>query len=114
MPQSADKHDGHEVHVSSQCAFAISAQRHVDVVAQEARQRHVPAAPEVDDVRGPVRRIEICGKLDAEHAGQPDRHLGIAGEIEIDLERVGEHAGPRDEEVDIFAGFRAGKDRTRK
>ena len=72
----------------------VAAERNVEIVAQELRQRHVPAPPEIDDVDGLVRRIEIERQKDAEHQRNADRHVRVAGEIEIELEGVGERADP--------------------
>ena len=61
-------------------------ERHEHVVAQEARQRHVPALPEILDAGGAERRVEIERQLDAEQQAEADRDVGIAGEVEEDLE----------------------------
>ena len=65
-------------------------ERHEHVVAQKARQRHVPALPEVQDAGGAERRIEIVRQLDAEQQRHADRDIGIAGEVEEDLESEAE------------------------
>src|SRR5438067_2082421 len=49
VPQSAEQHGYHYVAVACETATAIPAQRDIEIVAQEARQRDVPAAPEIDD-----------------------------------------------------------------
>ena len=38
--------------------------------------------------------LKFSSKPEAEHAREPDRHVGIAGEIEIDLEGEEQHARP--------------------
>ena len=58
------------------------------------RQRDVPAPPEVGDALGAVGRVEVLQELEAEHAAQPDGHVRVAGEVEVDLEGVGQHAEP--------------------
>jgi hypothetical protein len=72
----------------------VAAKRDVEIVAQKLRQRHVPAPPEIDDGGGLVRRIEIQRQEDAEHQRDADRHIRVAGEIEIQLEGVSERADP--------------------
>ena len=62
-------------------------ERQEHVVAQEPRQRHVPALPENPGGSWPKRRIKIVGNFDAEQQCQADRDVGIAGEVEKDLER---------------------------
>ena len=51
-----------------------------------------------------VRRIEIERQLDPEHPRQADRHVRIAGEVEVQLKRVGERAAPGREQVRLAAG----------
>ena len=75
-------------------AAAVAAERDVEVVAQEARQRHVPAPPEVADRHGAVGRVEVERQPQAEHQREADRHVGVAGEVEIDLQRVGAGGDP--------------------
>ena len=94
VPQAAEEHGDHQVDLPPHRAMAAAAQGDVEVVAQKARQRHVPAAPEVDDGRGLVRRIEVQRQTDAEQQGKADRHIRVSGEVEIDLRRVGERAEP--------------------
>ena len=57
-------------------------------------QSDVPALPKINDVPGFVRRIEIDRKLDAEHVGQPYRHIRVAGKIKIQLQRIGQRIQP--------------------
>ena len=38
--------------------------------------------------------LEIAREGEAEHQAEPDRHVRIAGEVEIDLDRVGEEPEP--------------------
>src|SRR6185437_5939194 len=65
-------------------------EREIDVVAQEIHQRDVPALPEILDAGGLERRVEIERQLDAEQQAKPDRDVGIAGEVEQDLDVEGE------------------------
>jgi hypothetical protein len=114
MPEAADQHDDPEIGIAADRAFSISAERNVDVIAQETRQRHVPAPPEFDDVARLVGRIEIGREFHAEHARQANRHVGIAREIEIDLEGVGKGPRPGDEEMNVLVEIGTGKNRRRE
>ena len=49
-------------------------------------------------LRGLVGAVEIQREADVQHARQADRHVGVAGEIEIDLQGVGERGVPGLEE----------------
>ena len=95
VPEAADEHREHEVHVAPALAVPISAERDVEVVAQEPRERHVPAPPEFRDVCRLVGRGEIQRQHDAEHPREADRHVRVAGKIKVELERVCERAAPR-------------------
>ena len=44
---------------------------------------------------GDVRPAEVLRKAEAEHPAEPDRHVGVAGEVEVDLQRVADDAEPR-------------------
>src|SRR6202040_3504536 len=49
----------------------------------------VPAAPEVGDVEGLVGAVEVIGDGEAEEKAEAHGDVGVAGEVEVDLERVG-------------------------
>jgi hypothetical protein len=72
----------------------VAAERDVEVAQQEARQRDVPAAPEVDDVDRLVGAVEVDRQAHVHHQGEADRHVGVAREIEVKLEGVGERPTP--------------------
>ena len=70
----------------------------------------MPPPPEIRDGPGHIRVVEIFGKMEAEHPAQADGHIGIAGEIKIDLQRIGDgtqpggcHGKPR-QEVEAVVG----------
>ena len=74
--------------------MAIAAQGDVEIVAQEMGQGDVPAAPEFNNALGPVGAEEVSRQTDPDHEGERRRHVRIAGEVEIDLRRIGQHAQP--------------------
>ena len=53
--------------------------------------------------------LKFSRKVEAEKPTQPDRHVGIAGEVEVDLQRVAQHAQPCMTAAEF--GDRQGKDR---
>ena len=100
VPQPAQAHrDERREHVA-RGAVAAAAERNVEVVAQEVRQRDVPAAPEVAQVGREIRPAEILRQQQAEQQRGADRHFGIGGEIEKKLERERERRGPGFAEVE--------------
>ena len=97
VPQAAQQHGQHQIAIRHPAAVAIAAQRDVQIVAQPARERNVPAMPEIGDAEGQVRAAEIDREMKAEQQRHADGHIGIAGKIEEDLHREGEDAAPRRE-----------------
>ena len=96
VPEAGQQEDDEQVAVGRGAAAPVAAERDVDVVAEPARERHVPAPPEVGDrLRAEYGPVEVLGKPEAEHPAEADRHVGVAGEVEVDLQRVGERAEPR-------------------
>src|SRR5213079_1735521 len=69
-------------------------------VAQEIRQRDVPAAPELAQVGRKIRAAEILRQQEAKQERGADRHFGVGGEIEKELEREGERCGPGFAEIE--------------
>ena len=65
------------------------------VVAEPGGKRNVPAPPEFPDGLRGVGKIKIFEEGKAEHFSEADRHVGIAGKIEINLQRVANDAKPR-------------------
>ena len=110
MPQAAQQHRQQQVEARARGAAPVAAERHVEVVAQPAREGHVPAAPELRRVARQVGLAEVGRQLEAEQAGHAARHVGVAGEVEVDLEREavdgeelhrrGGHARLREDRVD--------------
>ena len=88
VPEAAEHHRDHQVAVGEQPAAAAAAERDVEEVAQEARQRHVPAAPEVAEARRAVRAVEVLREHEAHQQREPDRHVRVAREVAVDLGRV--------------------------
>src|SRR6266850_8256669 len=95
VPETAQKEDGDEIAVPPRRADAVSTERDIEVVTEPGRQRDVPPSPEVGDGRRDVGPPEVLGEPKPEHPAEADRHVRVAGEIEIDLQRVADEAEPR-------------------
>ncbi len=107
VPEPAEQHRDDEIGVGARERPAISAQRNVKIFAQPGGERDVPASPEIGDRFRAIRRIEILRENEPEHEPEPDRHVGVAAEIEIDLEGVGDRPEPGVERADR-AGIEGG------
>lgn len=88
VPQAAQQHDGHQVDVGAHRAFAIAAEGDVEVIAQKAAEGHVPAAPEFREAGRFVGGVEVLAEMKAEQTRQADGHVGVGGEIKVDLKGV--------------------------
>src|SRR5690348_3389472 len=99
MPQATEQHGQHQVDVGVNRALAITAERNIYVVTQPARECHVPAAPELGDARREIRAPEVLREVEAEEQRDPDRNVSVPGEVEEDLKREGDRAGPRRNET---------------
>ena len=94
VPHAAEHHRRHQVDVRALLALPAAAEGDVQVVPQPGAEGQVPAAPELGDRRADVRVVEVLGEPEPDHQGQADRHVGVAGEVEEQLERVGDRAQP--------------------
>ena len=102
VPEPPQQHGQHQVAVTVELAVAVTTQGDVEIVAQKARQGDVPAGPELADIGRLVRGVEVEGDLKAQHARHADGHIGVAGEIEIELEAVGQDADPGGQELRVI------------
>ena len=73
---------------------AASAKRNVNVVAEETRQRDVPAPPKVLNRHSLIRVVEVLEIAEAHHAAHADGHVGIRREVQVDLQAEEQHAQP--------------------
>ncbi len=81
MPETAQHHRGQQI---ESAAHAVAAERDVDVVADPGAQAHVPAPPELLQVRRPVRPVEVLRHAQIHRLRQADRHVAVAREIVVD------------------------------
>ena len=98
VPEPTEEEGDQDVAQLDDQAATASTEWEIDVFAQEPGEAHVPAAPKVGDVHRLIRRVEVGGELDREDSRQPDGHVRVAREVEVDLERIRESPRPRCEE----------------
>src|SRR5215510_10120430 len=79
VPKPAEEHREDEVPVGLEPAVTVPPEGDVEVVAEPARERHVPASPEVRDAGGQIRPREVQGEVEAEEPCAPDRHVRVPG-----------------------------------
>ena len=88
VPETTYEHREEEVAIGAEARAVVSAEGDVEVVAQPAREREVPAPPEVGDGDGGVGAVEVLRELVAEEARAAVGDVGVGGEVEIDLHGV--------------------------
>ena len=66
----------------------------IHVLPEPGPQGYVPAPPELGDGARDIGVVEVPRKLKAQHPAQAHGHVGVAGEIEVDLQGEGDHAQP--------------------
>ena len=71
-------------------ALAVTAQGNIDVLLEPAAQGNMPTPPKLRNAFRDIGIIKVLKEVKAKHPPQADRHIRIAGKIEINLERKGE------------------------
>ena len=54
----------------------------------------MPAPPEVGDAAGDIGVTKVFGKAESKQTPEPDRHIGVARKVEIDLQGKGDQRRP--------------------
>ena len=65
----------------------------------------MPALPELGNVPGDVREVEVPGQVVAQALGAAHRHVRIAGEVAVYLHRIGRHRQEHREGVKFRRAF---------
>ena len=94
VPQSGEEPDDGNVQQLAAQPLAVAAQRDIHILPEPCGQADVPAPPELRDGAGLVGIVEVLQKPEAEQTSKADGHVGVAGEIEVDLEGEGQRAQP--------------------
>ena len=66
----------------------------------------MPAAPEFRDRLRNVGIVEVLQKIESQHLAKSDRHIGVSGEIKVDLEGIADGADPGGEAALLGNGKR--------
>ncbi len=88
MPDAAAQKDNHDIEVSAQLPFSVSAQRNIEVAGKKTGQGDMPFVPELRDIRSLIGGKEVDGNLDTEHKAKAARHVAVAAKVQIYLERI--------------------------
>ena len=107
VPKTGQQPDDQQIQHHTRTAPAITAQGDIDIITEPLRQRHMPAPPEIRHRIRYVGIIKVLQEMEAKHPPQTDRHIGIAAEIKVYLQRIGQRTDPRRTDRDrlISAGI---------
>lgn len=94
MPDTGKCPDDEKIQYMAGRRDAVSAQGNVHIVPEPAAQGHMPATPEFCGAFRNVGIIEVFRKMESEHEAKADGHIRISGEIEINLQSVGNGSQP--------------------
>ncbi len=94
VPYTAQEHDHEQIKVQTFLAHAVTAEGDVEVIAEPARERNVPALPEFGNAPRAVRAVEVAREMEPEHQAETDCHIRIRREVEVNLEHVGKATPP--------------------
>ena len=85
VPDAGSSPDQEHIEQLSRLALAVAAQGNVDVIPEPARQRNMPAPPELGDAARDIRQVEVGRTVKAEQCGQAVAHLAVARKIKVEL-----------------------------
>ena len=64
----------------------------------------MPAPPELGDAAGNVGVVEVLREIKAEQLSQTDGHIAVAGEVEVDVQHVGDGIEPEKQDGLVLRG----------
>jgi len=91
MPETGEEPDDKEV---EDLVFSVSSERNIYIVTEESAEGHMPSAPEFRCGTCNIGIVEVFEEMEAENFSETYCHIGIAGEIVIDLDREHKNAEP--------------------
>ena len=91
MPQSCQKPNDQQI---PKLVPPIAAHGNINVIPEKAAQGNMPSAPELGSGARNIRVIEIFRIMESKQPRQTNRHIGITGKIEINLDRKHQKAKP--------------------
>src|SRR5687767_556152 len=104
VPEAADEKGREQVETSAPrgpVAVAEPLQWDEQVVPEPAAQGHVPAIPEIRNARCHEWTVEVLRKPESQHQPETDRHIAVAGEVEVELESEAEERCPTVQKTEL-------------
>ncbi len=94
MPYTGYRPHDQQIDYRARKSPAAAAKREVDVTLEPVAQSDVPAPPEFRHTVAHIGVVEVLRECEPHHLAQTYRHVGIAAEIEVDLERECQYSKP--------------------
>ena len=94
VPEARQRPDYEQIEYLPGEAVTVAAEGDIDVLLEPGGQGDMPSAPEIGYALGDIGIIEVLQELEPEHTPETYGHIGIAAEIEVDLQSEGYHADP--------------------
>ena len=91
MPETGKEPDDEKV---ENLVFSVSSKGNIDIVAEESAKGHMPSAPEFRCGTGNIGIVEVFEEMETEYFSEADCHIGITGEIIINLNREHKNTEP--------------------
>ena len=88
VPQTGQCPDNKGVEHTAQKTAAAAAQGNIYIIPEEGAKAHVPASPEIGDGPGNVGIVEVFQIMQAQHFAHADGHVGICGEIQVNVQGI--------------------------
>ena len=94
VPDAGETPDRQKIQAEPAEAHPVAAQGNVYIIPEKGGQGNVPAAPEIPDGHCHIGIVEVLGVGEAADLTEAQGHVGIGGEIQIELQHVAETAQP--------------------
>jgi len=94
MPEPADQHSEHQVHVGAHGALTIAAESNIQIITEPGRKGNVPPAPEIGKTNSGIRKMKIVFQDKPQAQRYSDRTSRVPREVEENLAGEGERANP--------------------
>ena len=81
--------------IAGQAGHSVGAQHGIEqIIPEPGAQAHMPAAPIFGNAAGDIGIIEVFGENEAENVAQTNGHIGITGEVKVELQGIEQNGCP--------------------
>ena len=106
VPEAAEQHDDHQIHVGTPRRASVPTERYVEKIPKPLREGDMPSPPEFTEGGGQIRVVEIHWEPEPEHIREAPRNARVSREITEDLTSEEQRAQDQDARVRLRFGTR--------